>query len=338
MPADARTRTATGSPSRWRTWSAGAAKLTVSLLLLWLVLRRFSYQELAAQVARTRLEALVLPLLMILASNLLGALQWGTLVRASGLTVARGRLLRLYFASLFFSNLGVGNLGGDAYKIFKLGRSEGALGRVAGATIVDRVVGASALCALALIVAAGSLGREHVPGFLSLLVLACSFVILGLSAVVLHPASAARFERLLRSLPWPSINTRLARLLGYLREYGERVPVLRAVFLLSLVIQSARVGAHYCVGLAMGLDLHASDLSKFFLVIPILGLLVALPLSIGGWGVREWAGAVLFVPLGRSGEEAVTLLALTATLTFLVNLVGGLVVWLWNLPRPERLV
>jgi hypothetical protein len=54
--------------------------------------------------------------------------------------------------------------------------------------------------------------------------------------------------------------------------------------------------------------------------------------------VREWAGAVLFVPLGRSGEEAVTLLALTATLTFLVNLVGGLVVWLWNLPRPERLV
>ena len=39
--------------------------------------------------------------------------------------------------------------------------------------------------------------------------------------------------------------------------------------------------------------------------------------------MREWSGVVLFAPLGRDGEEAVMLLALTASMTFVVSLTGG---------------
>ncbi len=125
---------------------------------------------------------------------------------------------------------------------------------------------------------------------------------------------------------------KLTRLVVSVRVYQERTGVLRGVFALALAIQSSRVFAHYLVGMAMGWSMQSSDLTKFFLVIPVLGLLIALPISIGGWGVREWAGVALFAPLGRDGEESVTLLALNASLTFIVSLSGG--AWmLWNALR-----
>lgn len=322
--------------SQRRQWIQAAVKVTISIGLLWLVFQRFHYHDLRAEVARTRVQWLVLPFAIVLGSNVLGALQWGRLVRAAGLGVGWRRLVALYWAGLFFNNFGIGNVGGDVYKIYWLGKSQGATGRVAGATIVDRVVGAAALCALALVAAAVGLWHGGVPAPLALLVLLLSGGTLGMAGVILHPLVGQRLEHLLQGLPMGGAGARLLRLLGYLQEYRQRVGLLRGVFLLSLLIQASRVLAHFGVGLAMGWNVQAGDLSKFFLVIPVLGLLIVLPISIGGWGVREWAGIVLWTPLGRSGEEAVTLLALTALLSFAVSLVGGLLFLGGSLPWAGR--
>ena len=112
---------------------------------------------------QTHLIALLMPFLVVLLSNLLGAFQWGWLVRKAGLRVSRGRLLGHYFIGLFFNNFGVGNLGGDVYKIYSLGRREAAVGQVAGATVLDRVVSAVALCAVGLGAAVIMLVRGSVP-------------------------------------------------------------------------------------------------------------------------------------------------------------------------------
>ncbi|MFQ5600401.1 MAG: lysylphosphatidylglycerol synthase transmembrane domain-containing protein [Candidatus Krumholzibacteriia bacterium] len=314
-------------------WLLAALKVAISASLLWLILRRFSFQDLKEQVLQTQTGALLLPLGIILASNLLGAVQWGWLVRTSGLVIGGGRLLGLYFTGLFFNNFLIGNLGGDVYKIYSLGRSEGALGRVAGATVVDRLVGVSALCTLALVAAVVALVRGRIPTPLTLLVLVFSVATMAFAGVVLHAHFGEKAERWLQGLPLGGLSARLGRLLGYLREYRERTAVLNGAFMLSLLIQSSRVLAHYFVGVAMGWSLVAADLGKFFLVIPILGLVIALPISIGGWGVREWAGVALFVPLGHDGEEAVTLLALTASLAFLISLLGGMAFFVRLLPR-----
>jgi hypothetical protein len=217
----------------------------------------------------------------------------------------------------------LGSVGGDVYKIYVIGRSSGSVGRVAGATIVDRIVGLSALCALASMAALVEIARGTVPTGQATVVLAFALVILGSAAVLLHPRYGVAVARRVERLPLGSWGPRLARLLGYLGDYRNRTQLLNGVFLLSLVIQASRVVAHFEVGLAMGWSLHAVDLGKFFLVIPVLGLLIALPVSVGGWGVREWAGMALFAPLGHGGEEAVTLLALTAALTLVASLLGA---------------
>lgn len=314
-----------------RDWGLAAAKVAISAGLLWLILRRFSFEDLKAQVLQTHWSALLVPFIVILASNLLGALQWGWLVRHAGLPAASRRLFGLYFVGLFFNNFGVGNLGGDVYKVYSLGRHESSLAPVAGATVVDRIVSAVALCALGFVAALLALARGDVPARVALVTVAMAVPILVVAAVLLRTNWSVALERRLARFG-PGFAQRLIRLVVAVRAYQERHVVLRGVLALSLTIQASRVFAHYLVGLAMGWTLQPADLGKFFLVIPVLGLIIALPISIGGWGVREWAGVALFAPLGRDGEEAVTLLALNASLTFIVSLSGG--VWLlWNTLR-----
>lgn len=302
-------------------WPLGLVKLAVSVTLLGLVLRRVSLAGLEAQVRQTDAPALLVPFALILASNLLGAMQWTWILRSAGIGLGFGRLLRAYWVGLFFNNFTLGSVGGDVFKIMSVGRDAGTLGRVAGATIVDRAVGLVALCTLALIASVAELPRQRVPKEQALLVLGFSVLVLGGAALVLDPRSGGVVGRRIERLG--GVGARLGRLVGYLRDYRDRTRLLNGVFLLSLVIQGSRVAAHFCVGLAMGWTLQPFDMGKFFLVIPILGLLIALPISIGGWGIREWAGVALFAPLGHGGEEAVTLLALTATLTLVASLGGA---------------
>jgi hypothetical protein len=302
-------------------WPLGLFKLAVSVTLLGLVVRRVSLSGLETQLRQTSLPALLVPFALILASNLLGAMQWTWIVRSAGIGLGFGRLLRAYWVGLFFNNFTLGSVGGDVYKVMSVGRDAGTLGRVAGATIVDRAVGLVALCTLSLIAAVAELPRERVPTEQALLVLGFSVLVLGSATLVLDPRTGGALRRRIERLG--GVAARLGRLVGYLHDYRERTRLLNGVFLLSLVIQGARVAAHFCVGLAMAWSLQPIDMGKFFLVIPILGLLIALPISIGGWGVREWAGVTLFAPLGHAGEEAVALLALTAGLGLVASLAGA---------------
>lgn len=316
----------TSRPGRFdgSTWRWGIVKLAVSVTLLALILRRFSWPELRAQFASTSLAGLAIPFAIILLCNLLGAVQWKWILHATGIVMGFGRILRAYGAGLFLNNFMLGSVGGDVYKIYSVGRGAGDVGRVAGATIVDRVVGMSALCTLASLAAVWEIPHDRVPPGQGALVLGFGLFFLVTAAVLLHPGSGEALARRVARLPLGSWSDRLARLLGHLGDFRSHGRVLNRAFLLSLFIQGARVVAHFSVGQAMGWSMQASDLAKFFIVIPILGLVISLPISFGGWGVREWAGVALFAPLGHGGEEAVTLLALTATLSFIASLAGAL--------------
>ncbi len=321
-------------PSPRGGWRWGLLKLAVSATLLLLIVRRFSLAELRAELAGTHVAALLFPFGLIVVSNLLGAVQWGWILRSAGIDPGFGSILRAYVIGLFLNNFMLGSVGGDVFKVYTVGRDVGTVSRVAGATIVDRLVGLSALCALALVASAAALPHGHIPAEQSLLIAGFSVTVMAVAALVLHPKGGAWLERRIGRLPIGRWAGRLQRLTGQVQEYRARQGVLGGAFLVSLVVQAGRVVAHFCVGLAMGWSLTPTDFMKFFLVIPILGLLISLPISFGGWGVREWAGVALFAPLGHAGEEAVTLLAVTAFLTVAASL-GGAVLLLGRPRGPQ---
>jgi hypothetical protein len=90
----------------------------------------------------------------------------------------------------------------------------------------------------------------------------------------------------------------------------------------ALVVQVMRIGVHVLFARALGLRV---DTAYFFLFVPLLAVIVSLPISLNGIGVREGAGMVLFGLVGLDKASAFALQFGTYLIAVGVSLIGGLV-------------
>ena len=67
-------------------------------------------------------------------SNALGAGQWYLLLRAQNLAVSVGQAVVFYWVGVFFNNVLLGNIGGDALRIYDIRRLTGSSGGGAAST------------------------------------------------------------------------------------------------------------------------------------------------------------------------------------------------------------
>jgi uncharacterized membrane protein YbhN (UPF0104 family) len=107
-----------------------------------------------------------------------------------------------------------------------------------------------------------------------------------------------------------------------LAHYRGRRTMFLGLFALALVIQISRVGVHILVARALGVDL---PVPYFFLFVPLLAVIVSLPISLNGIGVREGAGIVLFGLVGVGRAAAFSLQFTTYLVAVAVSMLGGLV-------------
>jgi len=102
---------------------------------------------------------------------------------------------------------------------------------------------------------------------------------------------------------------------------GKRGLLLQ-LLCVALVVQVLRIGVH--VLFARALDLHI-PITYFFLFVPLVAVIVSLPISLNGIGVREGAGILLFGLVGLDKSSAFALQFGTYLVAVGVSLVGGLV-------------
>jgi uncharacterized membrane protein YbhN (UPF0104 family) len=101
------------------------------------------------------------------------------------------------------------------------------------------------------------------------------------------------------------------------------VPILA----LSLAIHMGGGLAVYGLAMASGITL---DLLVCVTLVPPVLLLATLPVSFGGWGVREAALIGLLAPFGVAAGQALGLSIALGLLVMAAGLPGGV---LWLLPR-----
>jgi len=277
--------------------------LTVDLGTFWATLRQ------------ARWEYLVLAGALMLLGTALRALRWQVLLEAQAIHVPLRRLVELYFAGAFFNITLPTGLGGDAVKMMELGRTTGKVPEAIGTTLVDRAIGLWTLFVMAL--AALPFSYHLLPGDNGLYVLLLSvaavvggWVVMGtplipwLGSKIRLPGqeSLERFYRSVSSLGYPALG---------------KACLVSLVFNIMLVLFNGLIATGLGVNLPWGI---------WLLFTPIISLSLALPISIGGLGVREQTVTIL---LGTMGVSASTSLAVSLMIYFLTNIVVGLVGGVW---------
>jgi len=282
--------------SRW-------SKVLVSMVLVVILLQRIPLATVTDALADPEWSWLLIAVGVFAVSALGGALQWAWILRTAGLTSPVTEMIRIYFVGLFFNNFLLGNVGGDAVKVVDLGRLEGRTVTVLGATALDRLVGLLALTVLALATVALAMGTQtKLPPVLPLLLALLAWI--GALAVLFSRRLAGLMIAVLTRLPWTTPSERLDHFLTEFRRYRQHPAWLSRVFLMALAVQFLRVATHLFCAWGLGVDLQGEQVLQLFVVVPLLGILISLPISLNGLGLREIAAASLFVAVGVTTSEA----------------------------------
>ena len=216
--------------------------------------------------------------------------------------------MQIALCGFFFEQVTIGFVGGDAVRLWLLRRADVPLGRAIRALLLDRACGFASLVLLSLL------------GIHALLPLVDE-TIRSVIAVTLIAGIAIGFVAVAVGFALTKLLPR-SRLAGFWRRLGPQgqavnVVALATVFVLAATTHLLNVLVFWMLGQSLGLTM---TLSQWFVVAPTVLLISMLPISVGGWGVREGLMVVALHGFGIPTEEALLpsilfgLCAVTATL------------------------
>jgi uncharacterized protein (TIRG00374 family) len=298
-----------------------AAKILVSLSLLAYILRRIEPGNIVETISKAHANPLILAAVLFLVSNILGSWLWSMLLSSQRVRIPFYRVASFYFVGLFFNNFLPANIGGDIMRIYDAAKYCKDRSAVFIATFMDRVVGLLAISFLSVVTSFYAL--DHFKIFLLYLTVVlgfCGSLLVVLS--ILNRRILAVFEKPFKLIKAFDLERRVVKLFDELHSFRERIPLLVAVLSLAIGIQLLRVLVHYLVARSLGIMISPS---YFFLFVPVLASLSALPISINGLGVREGAGVVLFGLAHVAKGPAFLIEFITYLIGVAISLGGGVI-------------
>jgi uncharacterized protein (TIRG00374 family) len=247
------------------------------------------------------------------------AYRWQILVHDQGVDASLGELTSLYFVGFLFNNLLPSGFGGDAVKMYELSQRSKRGAEAVSSVLVDRFMGLIALQMIGLIALIFS--WQLVPSEIKIL----TVLLFGVSLMAAWVVSYRRlweflservplFDRLL------SIKA-VDSLVSSLQSYSGSA-LLRALGV-GLVFNVLLIAANVLIGTSLGVDL---PLAYYMIFVPLTSLVLILPISFAGLGVREGTYVVLFKQAGVAPEVALSMSLLVYVLgTVTPGLVGGVI-------------
>jgi len=238
---------------------------------------------------------------IVMAANVPLAWRWRRLLAARGVHEGLGWLLRAYFVSHAAGQVLPTAIGGDAMRIFETSRRHpGARGPVAGAVLLERVLGGCATLALAGVGFALAYGRYEVGAYLWVeLAVAVATVVLGVGLF------SGRARRPLASLTPVLRRLRLERPLRAAYEgvhgYRRHARLVAGAFALTVVVQAFRVLSIWLMAEAAGVHLGPRT---FYVMGPLLFLVGLIPFTVNGLAVRESFFLSFLSGLGVGADHA----------------------------------
>jgi glycosyltransferase 2 family protein len=252
--------------------------------------------------------------------NLIGVVRWGIFLRVLGIRLPAWEVFRLSFVGLFFNNFFVGAVGGDAVKVVWLAAKGHRKTAALLSVLMDRMSGFGALILCSLVfmfLRLDWLMRSSVVAGLIKGVFIYLAVVVALTALSFVMSAKGLTHRLPRGFPGREM------IIDFTEAYFQFVSSWRQTLLaslLSIVMLLTYFLTFYSSARAFGLQVPVEE---FFAFMPAVDIISALPISLGGFGVREQLFAAVLGDLwGAPAAQAVSISLGGASLSLLWGLFG----------------
>lgn len=305
-------------------------KAAVSSVLLYFAFSRVNFNFISQRLDSLDYVWLSAAVLIFIGQTMAGALRWQKIVHhceAPGNPLfALSGAFRYTFIAAFFNQTLPSTVGGDAVRVWLLGRNQGGWQAATFSVLIDRMVGVLVLAILVVFCLPWSFALiSDVTGRIALLVVGFGSIGACLVFLAFGFLRWRLFERWWLTRQLAAAGSTACRVLGS----PSSGPLIIAYSLLNHLML---ITAAWCLAKSVAAPLEWSQ--ALLLVLPVM-LIASIPLSIAGWGTRETAMVLAFGYAGLPEGDGLIVSVLMGIAAFAAGLLGGAV---WILDRGKRQV
>jgi glycosyltransferase 2 family protein len=285
-------------------------KVGVSLGLLGYLLTLVDLDHLVRQLRNLDLGYLGLAYALLLGQVAISATKWQRILRSDGIVMRLPFLFRTNLIGGFISLFLPTSFGGDVYRVVAARGVNQDLAKSTSSVLFDRLTGFFALISICMVGYVALPEQPYGPLVAVLYVLGVLGFLISSSTMAIGLIAASKL----------SLVNRFAKILRSFRTYRTHGRLLAVVLLLAFAFQLNVVVINKVYTLALGIDV---DFRLLLVIIPLIYLTEALPISINGLGVRESAFAFFFVMNGLTVEEGIAVSVLIVAERYVLGFLGG---------------
>jgi uncharacterized membrane protein YbhN (UPF0104 family) len=282
-----------------RRFGLPALRLAAAIVVLW-----FLWRQVGSAPFRNALRAITWPAIasavtLTALTTVCSAWRWRVVARALGVGIGLPRAVGAYYRSLFLNSVLVGGILGDVHRGVTHGRRAGDLALGLRAVAWERLCGqiVQAVVTAVVLLTLPSPVRPALP-----YVLAAIAVVAGCAALIVRGAARRGKSRLAHAVRALSADLRRGLLA---RDVWPRL------ILASILVFAGHTATFVIAARVAGCTAPLSELVALLMVVQTA---VAIPLSVGGWGLREGTAAWAFAAAGLGAATGVTVATLYAVI------------------------
>lgn len=303
-------------------------KIALTLAALWFVLRGLDFAAVGEMLENQNHALMALAAVFTALQTIVWGMRWRLILS----TLARGaymapltEMLKISYIGAFFNCCLPGTVGGDVIRVWLAKSEQVSLSLSIHSVVIDRMIALAALILLVLIMLP-VLGKHAGIEPMAAWIAAAAAVLLGLWLIF-------NIERLLNKFTHIPIVQWLLYFVASLRLLLNRKRAALAALLYALAGHASYCLCGYVLARSLGIELSVLQALAF---IPPVVLATTLPISIGGWGVREAGMVGMLGMIGIEQAQALLLSVQLGLISIIVTLPAGLL-WLAYRKRVPQL-
>lgn len=290
-------------------------KLVMTFILFGIFFANLDFDRLQEQVAKLQVSTILIASIAILFQSLIGAARWHLLLTKVTVYVERIRTLNVYLSAVFINQILPASIGGDAVRAVMIRRGALTLDAAIVSIFVERAL--MLLCLISVMFIQQLFFVEEYffsPG--TVISLVGSF----LTLIFFLWVSTIFLWRRLKWKWTEKINGWYASLLSLVKQACLDWRTVSVSIFLAYGGVIAFCTAIYLISMGLGISI---SFQTSCLIGPTILLASTLPISLGGWGVREGATATCFVLVGLDLTDGLMVGVCLSVVTLIAALPGA---------------
>jgi uncharacterized membrane protein YbhN (UPF0104 family) len=282
-----------------RRFALSLLRLAAGVAVLWFLWRQVGAAPFEDGLRAVTWQAVLAAVMLTVLTTVCSAWRWRVVARALGVDIGLPDAVCAYYRSLFLNSVLPGGVLGDVHRAVMHGRRAGDMARGLRAVAWERMWGQviQAVVTVVVLLTLPSPVRPALP-----YVLAGAAGLAGCAALIVRRAARRGRPRLARAARAVSADLRC----------GLLTPdVWPQLTLASVLVVAGHTVTFVIAARVAGCTAPLGELVALLMVVQVA---VVIPLSIGGWGLREGAAAWAFAAAGLGAAAGITVATLYAVL------------------------